>query len=71
MLLERVICGECITPMKCTDTSVPVVYNNSVVYYGTKFTCPKCGNTSIPITSEHSIDSYEFNRPENTIEIED
>ena len=69
MLIERVICGACVTPMRCTDTSVPVVYNDSVVYYGTEFTCPNCGQVVIPITSERPMDAYGFKRPSNTIEV--
>lgn len=71
MLLERVVCGACRTPMRCTQTSVPVVYNDSVVYHGTEFTCPKCGNVVIPITSEQSMDVYGFKRPNNTIEVDE
>lgn len=70
-MLERAVCGECRVPMKCTDTSVPVIYNDSVVYHGTEFTCPSCLKNFVPITSSESIDSYYFTRTENTIEIEE
>lgn len=71
MQLERVICGACSTPMRCTDTSVPVVYNDAVVYYGTEFTCPNCGQCVIPITSERGMDAHNFQKTSNTIEVED
>ena len=71
MLLERVICSIDRTPMRCTDSSVPVVYNDAVVYHGTEFTCPECGNVIVAVTSEQSIPAFDFTKPENTLDVKD
>lgn len=52
MLLERVVCGSCAVPMKCTKTGKRVCYNESVILSGDEFTCPSCGAVVIPITGD-------------------
>lgn len=71
MLLERVICGNCTVPMRCTKTSVPVMYNEAVVYFGTEFTCPECGQKTIPITSEEGMCASKFFHTDDSIEVND
>jgi hypothetical protein len=65
------ICGSCGTPMKCIDMSVPVVYNNAVVYFGSEFACPCCKISVTAITGEQSIDVHNFTPTNNTIEVTD
>lgn len=70
MLLERMICS-CGAFMECIDSSVPVVYNQTVVYFGSKFACPSCKAAVVAITGEESIPIYDFIKTDNTIEVTD
>jgi hypothetical protein len=69
-MLERMICS-CGIPMKCIDSSVPVVYNQAVVYFGSKFACPSCKAAVVAITAEESMCIDNFILTDNTVEVID
>jgi transcription initiation factor IIE alpha subunit len=70
-MVERVVCGKCAVPMKCTKTGKQVCYNNAVIFHGDEFTCPSCGSVVVPITSQQGIDAYDFHKESSCLDVND
>lgn len=70
-MVERVVCGKCAIPMKCTKTGKQICYNNSVIYFADEFTCPRCGAVVLPISSQESISVYDIRKNPNCLAVND